>query len=224
MEKQSNKCVIFTSLIENFNINEKFTSIIKEECEESYVVCADGGYAYAKQLNIIPDLIIGDFDSYFGELPESDKNIEIIKVNAIKDDTDTGLCLKQMMSKGFTDITIIGGIGGRLSHTIANLQSMVACAQKGNVIKLKDPNHTIRVLAGEGNITIGNTAKTDEKRNYISIFAHTEECKGVTLKGVFYPLEDAVLTNTFPLGVSNEIVDDEAFIGVKEGILIIIEE
>lgn len=216
------KCIIITAYIEEpFGGGvpmDEFYIQVKEEAEDAYVICADGGYAFAQRAGIAPDLIVGDFDSYAGELPQG--GAEVIRVNPIKDDTDTGLALNLACERGFRDVTIIGGFGGRLSHSISNIQLMAAYAYHTERIRAWDPNRTVTLL------TDGKTLRAARRsgRHYISLLCHSEVVTGVNISGVFYPLTNAVLTSEFPLGVSNEITADEAVISIDGGTLIVIEE
>ncbi len=181
--------------------------------KNSYILCADNGYSYAKQCGITPDLIIGDFDSYKGNLPD---NIPVITVPSEKDDTDTGLCLSYAIEHGFDDIIIYGGLGGRLDHTIANLQLIAAAAEKGISIRILDVSDQAYAICCS---SIEIPRRDD---CYISVFSASDISKGVSESGVKYCLDNHSLTRDFPLGVSNEFKDDKALISVKKGTLIII--
>ena len=111
---QYKKCYIFAGSPEAKCSGVEFDS-------SRYVICADGGYILAKKMGIEPDVIIGDFDTYKSRLPE---NCEIIRHPEEKDDTDTMLAVKLALNRGFKHIVICGAIGGRLDHTMANIQSL----------------------------------------------------------------------------------------------------
>ena len=89
--------------------------------EGSYIICADSGLCHAQKLEIAPDVILGDFDSYKGEL---NYDVEIIRCSPQKDDTDTLMAVKLAISRGYDDIIILGALGGRFDHTIANIQTL----------------------------------------------------------------------------------------------------
>lgn len=216
------RCVIFSALIEGYG------DWIVKKTKDAFVICADGGYALAKELGVKTDLLIGDFDSYDGQMPSED-DIEIIRVSSIKDDTDTGLCLRSALERGYRDITIIGGVGGRLSHTMANLQSMAMTAKKAERISMIDGFRNVTVLRGPGELSLNADRdfplnEDENAKHYLSIFAHGGDCIDVSIKGVFYPLENAVLNCDYPLGVSNEMTEKTAEISLKKGTLIVIAE
>ncbi len=202
------KCAIIPSYIEG-ELSELFP-----DPENYYVICADGGYEKAKQAGIRPDLIIGDFDSCTGT-PAAD-DIPVLTLPTEKDDTDTGHSLSYAISEGFTDITIFGGLGGRFDHTIANVQNIAGACVQGAAVRLVSRNNIFTVIR-DSEITI------PKKEGWkLSVFSLSDICEGVTLSGVYYLLDDYTLTNTFPLGVSNEFDEEEAFIRVRHGILLIV--
>lgn len=178
-----------------------------------YVICADSGVLHSKNLGITPDLAVGDFDSWFEPI---DKQCEVIKVAAEKDDTDTMLAVKLAISKGFTTINIYGAVGGRLDHTYANIQ----------VLAYIKKNHCIGTIFGDSDIVtiIQNEKKTFTKINgyYLSVFSFSEISSGVFERGVKYPLNDATIFNNFPIGISNEIISENCEIEVQDGTLLIV--
>ena len=201
------KCAIITSYIEG--------DILKLlDCpSDYYVICADGGYKHFAALGLKPNLIIGDFDSYKGELPS---DIPIVTMPVEKDDTDTGLCISYAIEAGYNDITIIGGIGGRMDHTIANIQLMSGASEKGIDIRMLSDGNSATILR-KGSLELPRIENTN-----VSLFSLSDKTKGVTLTGFHYPLTGATLTHTFPLGVSNQIDSDRGIISIDEGILLIV--
>ena len=178
------------------------------------IIAADGGYATLKKLNIKPDLVVGDFDS-LGTVP---KDENIIKHPIKKNDTDTLLAVKIGLEKGFKKFVIYGAVGGRLDHTIASLQTAAFIAENGGRAYICDSTHTITVIK---NSSISFKKKSS---GIVSLFALSGIAEGVTIDGLLYTLNDARLTPDFPLGVSNEFIDKESTISVKDGVLTIIFE
>lgn len=178
----------------------------------AYIIAADGGYSHLKRLGIKPDFILGDFDSLTEELPD---NCEIYKADVRKDDTDMMLAVKKALSMGYNDITLCGALGGRLDHTIANIQTLEYIAAHGGRGR----------LFGEDNIVMLQTEGSAEYDKidgmYFSIFALTETAV-VTTRGTEYDLNEYTLTRDFPLGVSNEICGKSAVCNVKSGKLLVI--
>ena len=201
-----NTCYIFGALnteIVDFNPQEN-----------DLIIAADGGYSTLKKLNIKPDLVVGDFDS-LGEAP---KDETVIKHPIKKDDTDTLLAVKIGLEKGYKTFVIYGAVGGRLDHTVATIQTATFVAENGGIAYIYDGNHTVTTIK---NSSINFKANA---KGYISIFALSGVAKGVTIKGLLYELNDAEITPSFPIGVSNEFISKESEISVKDGILTIIFE
>ncbi|MGN0621151.1 MAG: thiamine diphosphokinase [Porcipelethomonas sp.] len=181
--------------------------------ENRFVICADGGYELAKRLGTEPDVVIGDFDTYKGEIPGS---CEVIRYPAEKDDTDTMLAVKLALDRGYRHIVICGGLGGRLDHTIANIQTLRYIMKQG----------AYGELAGNGNFASlqGPGVKVYSKMNgySFSMFSFTDECSGITATGFKYPLKNAVLRSSFPLGISNQITGKSGVVSLEKGVLLVI--
>lgn len=178
-----------------------------------FVIACDAGYIHAQRADIVPDVIIGDFDSYLGDLPGG---VEIIRTKPEKDDTDTMMALKLAIRRGYRRIMLVGALGGRVDHMLANISLIAFAATKGADLQIVDGHHQIFAVRD------GKRRVPRSSWQNLSVFAFDTECTGVTLRGVKYPLEGAVLTNTFALGVSNEFTEDIAEISVESGILIVV--
>ena len=178
-----------------------------------FVIACDAGYIHAQRADIVPDVIIGDFDSYLGDLPGG---VEIIRTKPEKDDTDTMMALKLAIRRGYRRIMLVGALGGRVDHMLANISLIAFAATKGADLQIVDGHHQIFAVRD------GRRRVPRSSWRNISVFAFDTECTGVTLRGVKYPLDGAVLTNTFALGVSNEFTEDIAEISVESGILIVV--
>lgn len=200
-------CIIVTGYIEG-----KIRNIIDGDIiSGSFVIAADAGYDKITDEGIRPDLIMGDFDSLKGSLPD---DIEIISFPSHKDYTDTGLALKYALDHGFERVHIIGGIGGRLDHTISNIQDIAGFHSKGLDIIMEDERNLFRIL-GKGEYSI---PRTDRK---LSFFAYGSQAT-ISIKGVEYPLDHHTLTNTYPLGVSNEFTSEYADMTVHDGTVLML--
>ena len=183
--------------------------------EGDYVLCADGGWRLARRLGVKPAWVIGDFDS--SEEPTDERTL---RVPVEKDDTDTLLCLKRGLALGFDDFLIVGGFGGRLDHTLANLQALHYAARRRARAVMYD-GETWATAVADGAIAVpADVLGPDARRVKLSVFALSDACRGVTLRGTKYALEGGTLTNAFPLGVSNEFAGDRAEIAVERGALL----
>lgn len=179
---------------------------------EDMVIAADGGYEYLKRAGIRPSLTIGDFDS----LPYSLEGERIIKLEPEKDDTDALYAARLAVEAGYRNFYIYGGTGGRLAHTVANIQLLQYLAEQGGRGYLIGLNETLTVLRG------GGLDFLPEAKGYISIFALNGPALGVTLKGLKYPLENYDMSGSYPIGTSNEFTGRRAHIEVQNGSLLII--
>ena len=178
---------------------------------DDLILCADSGYQTALEQNVRIDAVMGDFDSF----PKAQVCAPLVLQSpAEKDDTDTLLCLRYGLSRGCDTFVILGGLSGRLDHTFANLQLLAFGLAHGASVYITDGKNTAFLLH-ETSITL---LPCDYK---LSVFAWTPTCTGVTLCGVKYPLQNATLTNTFPVGVSNEFTEQEAQICCKTGTLLV---
>ncbi len=178
------------------------------------ILCADSAYLAAAREQITPHIVIGDFDHGTDVKPKNDKNV--ITVPSEKDDTDTMLCLKYAIRHDTDDVTILGGIGGRLDHTVANLQTLAFAEKQGIRARLLGEKDEVFLC------TDAVSLPKKQEKCYLSVFAYDGICRGVTIKGTKYEVESAELTSDFPLGVSNEITQARAEIEVCEGRLLII--
>lgn len=176
------------------------------------VIAADGGYKYLKQSGIKPDIVIGDFDS-LGKEPEGEK---IIRLKPEKDVTDTYAAVSEGIKYGYSRFNIYGASGGRIEHTLANIQLIASLSAKKMQASIFDGSTVITA------ITSGTLRFDSAYNGYISVFAHSDKCTGVCLRGLKYPLENAELSNLFPLGVSNEFLGVESEIVIGSGTAIIV--
>ena len=183
--------------------------------KDELVIAADSGWNNAKALGATPALLLGDFDSLGRQnLPDGP---EIYQVPAEKDLTDTQLAVEMALSRGATEIVIIGGLSGRLDHTLSNLAILEHLNEKKIPAILTDGQNRARFVRNSGALLPRGTFK------YLSLIAADETVKGVTVKGCKYPLTNAKLKKTHQYAVSNEIEGNCALVEVKKGGLYIIE-
>ena len=179
-----------------------------------FIIAADGGLQHIQTMGLAPDLVVGDFDSYTGEVP---KEVECIALPREKDDTDMLYAVRQGLSRGYRDFLLLGAMGGRLDHTLANLGVLRFLSKQGCRGCMADADCQVQVVS-QGEITL----ERDERFAYLSIFALDGDALGVTLQGVRYPLSDARLTGDYPIGCSNEIIDSVARVAVRQGAVVVL--
>ena len=185
------------------------------------MIAVDRGLEMLYALNIVPNHVVGDFDSVSTSILQFyQKNPQIVfhKYNPEKDNTDTDIALKLAIELNSSTITIMGALGKRMDHALANIHILKEALEIGIPCEILDSYNRIYLVKE-------NTQLVKDKTygKYISFLPLTTTVKGITLKGFQYPLNNASLSVGLSLGISNEIVDDMATIELKEGILIVIE-
>ncbi|TCS84348.1 thiamine diphosphokinase [Tepidibacillus fermentans] len=199
-------------------LTERLVSMIKED---DLIIGVDRGAEWIIQHGRIPHYIIGDFDSANSSFLETIKEQYGDKVQIFpseKDETDTELAIRFAISLLPTSITIIGAIGTRLDHVLANIHVLLQAERQqipsqifgtNNRIRIVLPNKTLLVQKGE--------------YKYTSLIPFTEKVEGISIKGFKYPLSHATMEVGFPYGISNELISEQGTISIEKGILLVIE-
>ncbi|WP_028243555.1 thiamine diphosphokinase [Pseudobutyrivibrio ruminis] len=192
--------------------------------DKTLFIACDSGFESCLSLGVNPDIVVGDFDSISDDAYKKieDTGAEVIKLNPIKDDTDTefALCLAIKRTKNTDEIYILGGTGARIDHTLGNINLLGLGLKHDRDVILVDERNYILMLAPGWTLEL---EKGNQFGKYISVFPYAGIADGVTMKGFKYPLHRATLEGFNTLTVSNEIVDDFATIHVAEGYLIVCE-
>ena len=188
-----------------------FYGLAHAPAPQDYIIAADGGYEHCLAAGLRPHLLLGDFDS-LSALPSQET---IQKYPVEKDDTDTMLALKTGLSLGFHTFHIYGGTGGRMDHTIANLQALSYLAHEGAQGFLYDEGFVFTALRN------GALSLPARSQGIFSLFCLGPDAHGVSIRGGQYPLENGTLTASFPLGVSNHFQGQPVEIQVKDGCLLV---
>lgn len=182
------------------------------------VICADGGIRHAFALGLKPTLALGDFDSADPALVAQveQQSIPMDRVPAAKDQTDTHLAVQEALRRGAREVLLVGASGDRLDHTVSNLL-LLPGVPAGVDVALADAKNVVRLLRPGGRLTVRR-----RPGEFLSLLPLSNEVKGVVAEGVRWPLDGATLRWGESVGVSNEIVDEEAFLAVREGYLLVI--
>ena len=212
------------------------------DAEYDMKICCDGGLDRAAELGVKPDILLGDFDSaqHFAvpddqadepddipdeapsddagedEEPEDGGEAELIVLPHEKDVTDTEAAVDLAYERGARVITIIGGLGGRLDHTLANLGLLAKYLGKADIFIL-DGDNFVRMFAPGSHMIVG------AGYDYLGLIPFGGPVTGLTLENVKYPLTDCDVDGTTSLTVSNEITDDPAKIIFRTGKLLVIQ-
>ena len=193
------------------------------------VIAADGGYAFLAAAGIAADIFVGDFDSLAPESkasgaseadgaqkPSFPASCRVVTLPVIKDCTDTAAAIELGLEAGYRRFYIYGGTGGRPDHTLANIQCLAAIARRGGQASLIDRDNIITCICN------GSLSFPPQDSGFISVFSLSDFSQGVSESGLKYTITDAKLTNTVPLGVSNEFTGAASEISVQKGTLIIV--
>ncbi len=192
--------------------------------EMPFVIAADAGWHQAVQNGLTPHVVLGDFDS--GAMPKQQDLItegtnpvdtEWIVLPAEKDDTDLHYAAKEALKRGVKTVVLLGVLGGRFDHSMASLATLSFLRENDVQAVILDENTQIHCVLPLERLCLPN-----QKNCYVSVFPLGEKAEGVCMQGVHYPVHDAVLTSSFPLGVSNEFTGEEANISCKTGGLFVL--
>ena len=197
------KCLIFCAA--------EFDCLVQPVMPGDYILAADGGLEHLKKLGLTPQSILGDFDS-LGYTP---RGAEVFPVE--KDDTDAMLAVRRGLQLGYREFILYGSLDGpRLDHTVANFQTLQFLCDRGACGYLVGREQLVTVLKD------GTISFPEDASGTISVFCLGTDARGVTLRGLYYPLEGGTLTPGFPLGVSNHFTGEAASISVEQGSLLVI--
>ena len=205
------RCVILSAC----PVDPSLAGILRED---DFIIACDAGYRNCARLGRKPDIVVGDFDS--APCPEQGGD-DLVVLPHVKDDTDTEYAAKLAAERGFTEVLMLGALGGRrLEHTLANFCTGLGLEQKGIRTTIRNEQSRVTfVLPGE------TRTYPREEFFYISVFPMEGRAEGVCEKGSFYELTDATLTAGYPLGVSNEYAEDSGAmtISTRKGALVVVE-
>lgn len=180
--------------------------------DASLIICADRGMEVALEHGLFPHIVIGDMDSAapdaLGRIQAM--GIQVLRAPAEKDETDAQLALDLAVQRGATKIAVLGGIGGRLDHTIANLQLLVRMARRGVDAVLMDGLHAIRALTGQCCLN-GDPGDT------LSILPVGPGVTAQESQGLYYPLPGRELPLDAPFAVSNRFTQHQASFTITGG-------
>ena len=178
------------------------------------VIAADSGLNLVRRLGLTPDLVVGDFDS-LGATPTGEN---VVTLPVEKDVTDAAAAIALGRERGYSRFAFFGCAGGRPDHTFAAYQSLADLSARGESGLLFGDNFTVTAISD------GTLSFPAKDGGTLSVFAVGGDARGVTLSGVYYPLSEATLTPTFPLGVSNSFIGKPVKIVVRDGTLLVFAE
>ena len=208
-------------IVSGGSLNKEFVTKVVGQGRYDRILAADSGMNALYAAAVTPDIIICDFDSADKKILaffQQNKEIDFCTLNPEKDDTDTEFAIRESIRRGADSITIIGGTGTRLDHVLGNISLLGIGLEEGVRMELLDAHNRICMI--DHSVTL---KKKEQYGNYLSLIPYNGNVTGVTLKGLKYPLHDYTMGGFNSLGISNEIVDDEASIELTSGQLLVIE-
>ena len=204
--------IVCSGSIKDYSYHKKYFE------KAQFVICVDGGAKHIRKFGLVPDVLIGDLDSISGEDLEYfiDMKVKIIRYPSQKEMTDTEIAINYAIDNGYKEVVIIGGIGTRIDHSLANILLLKQLLEKGIKGILANEKNEITLIKDR----IKLEKETDAK---LTLLPLTKVVEGITTKGLYYQLncEDIELGSS--RGVSNEFKDEIAEISIKSGILIVIK-
>lgn len=208
-------------IISGGTLDENLTLEQINQEEKPLIIGVDRGVEFLYRHEVLPDYIVGDFDSLPEEIVTYYKEktkVPVREFNPVKDASDTEIAVRLGMTLGCCKLVILGATGGRIDHLWANVQTLTIPFRAGVEAEILDPLNRIRLIGGETHLR-----KEDAFGAYFSLFPLGEAVPHLSIQGARYPLEDHILTAWDSLCVSNEIAEEEAVITFPEGMALLME-
>ncbi len=189
----------------------------------------DKGLEYAQELGLIPDYVVGDFDTVnmnvlaqYEKQERQGKPIVIERHPAKKNATDTEIAVWEAMEENATVITLLGATGSRLDHVLANVGLLKQTVEHNIFMQVVDETNRIQIVDGKFHSEC-RIRREEQFGTYISLLSLTDTTEGVTLQGACYPLTNATIYRGSSRTISNEIAEDEIIITIRKGQALVIE-
>lgn len=208
------KAFIILSFVENLDKNQLLDFAENSDC----VICADGGQVIARKYGIVPDCVIGDFDS-----TENFERFSCLYITfpIEKDLTDTEAAINYAIEDGCSSITIYGGIGGRLDHTVGNIGLLEKFSLSLDHLEFIDGKNKISLINSAKDTDISVTCNNRFK--YISLMPLDECAKDISISGAKYELSHIDILRASTMCISNEFKDDIINIHIGDGKVLLIQ-
>lgn len=209
-----------TLIIGGGNIDYDFALAFMRENPHDFVIAADKGMEFLRRAKRLPDVIVGDFDSVSPEILAwfEKKGVPVRRFWPQKDSTDMEIAVLMALELKSTQITILGATGTRIDHMLGSIKNLSLALKAGVPCFLLDTNNRIRLA--DKPLTL---KRTEQYGKYVSLLAFGENVTNLVLRGFFYPLDGYTMTCGDAIGISNQITDEEAYIGFDGGRLLVIE-
>ncbi len=197
---------------------ERVSSYLKKD--DHFIFCDSGlkhlGHLEADGVPVTSDLTVGDFDSHV----KPDTGEEVISLPVQKDDTDTFYAAKEAVKRGFDEFLLIGVIGDRFDHSLANISILLMLEDKGFKASLVDDHSYMEIVSDKTGPKF-----IEDKFSFFSLLNITGKARGIDITGAKYPLNDGEVKCEYQYAVSNEVLPGKvAEVSVKEGKLLLIKD
>ena len=200
-------------------LSAAFLQEIRKQYKEASIYAVDGGLTIAATAGIVPDVLVGDFDTAEPVLVEQyAKQCKVFRHPPEKDATDTELAIELAIEHGAEELVLLGATGSRMDHTLANIHMLYKILLLGKRACIRNENNRISLHKQSF-----YKKKEEMFGNFVSFLPFGGEVTGVTLRGFKYPLEHALLTAGNSLGISNEVLSENIEISFETGYLLMIE-
>ncbi|MCR5367913.1 thiamine diphosphokinase [Eubacterium sp.] len=213
------------------SVDPSFVKEVLDDAGKSFIIAADKGLEVLYKLSVMPDIILGDFDSVDNSILEEYKSEILTRFSPVKDFTDgeaaVDKAIEVVLSRGDqnesdipeSSVVILGATGSRLDHVLANISLLKKAVDAGVRAEIVDRNNKIRIFNNFDSIKV---FKNNGKK-YLSLMPLGDKVTGLTLSGFKYGATDADLYQGSSLAISNEITSDYGMISFKDGYLIVME-
>lgn len=207
-----------TLIITGGRFHKSFATSFLAKNKYDYVIAVDGGLVYCSELGIIPDMVVGDFDTYGTNGLKEYENGGVLVRRFIpeKDDTDTEIAMLEAAKRG-NEIDVLCAYGGRMDHMLANIHNLYFALEKGIKARLVDEDNIIFLADESFTVTAG-----EMPYKYISFVPFAGDVTGIKLRGFKYPLDGYTLKPGYSRCISNELIGDKATVEFDSGIMIVI--
>jgi len=184
-----------------------------------WIIGADGGAARALDWGLSPQIVVGDMDS----LPSASRASLVARGSCFiehpraKDETDLELALIYAVQQGAEEIVVLGALGGRIDHTLANMLLLTLPILEGTLVRIVDGDGEILLVRSGETVTLQGSPG-----DLVSLLPIGGDALGVTTVGLAWALRGDKLRLGFSRGVSNQMKANEALVKVEQGFLLVV--